>query len=285
MADDIVELKPGIGPVKINLRALWRRLTEKPKSNPAFVIAERFVQLFEAHGVSVTQIPRFVPRLSLADFCDQQTLLRALTPAIVDEAAALFGVQRSWLEGTTNRIYVRQPCYKNPAALFSILKAIRFDPHTFPLRVITSCRNFDYHSQRSQPLLLVLVEKLASVDDVDEIWDIDRYIVMDEWDWSHLPCRIQLKAMVRVVDLTIGERVPIFHVTPSEFVAVAEGRRVPREFLTRCLLTSPSLEDYSCSDAESAVAKETDELPVVLNYLTEHNLEALVGRNEAHGLK
>lgn len=278
MADDIVELKPGIGPVKINLRALWRRLTDRPKLSPASVIADRFVQLFEAHGVSVTQIPRFVPRLSLADFCDQPALLRALTPTIIDEAAVLFDVQRSWIEGTTNRMYVRHPCYKNPAALFSMLKKIRFDPHTCPLRAITPCRNFDYRLQQSQPLLLVLVEKLASVDDIDEIWDIYRYMILDEWDWSHSPCRIQLKAMVRVVDLQVGERVPIFYARPSAFTAVAEGRRVPREFLTRCLLTNPSLEDYSCSNEESAVAKETDELPPVLNYLAAHNLEALFDR-------
>ena len=45
MSDDIIEIKPGIGPFKLNVVALVRRLSGKGKKDPVTVVAERFLQL------------------------------------------------------------------------------------------------------------------------------------------------------------------------------------------------------------------------------------------------
>ena len=45
MGDDIIEIKLGIGPFTLNVRALVRRLREKGKSDPVAVVAQRFLQL------------------------------------------------------------------------------------------------------------------------------------------------------------------------------------------------------------------------------------------------
>ncbi|MEO7412027.1 MAG: hypothetical protein ABIZ81_01605, partial [Opitutaceae bacterium] len=193
----------------------------------------------------------------------------------LEQTAQLFGIQRSWLEGATNRIYVTHSCYKNPAELFRLIRSIRYDRHSFPLRALTTCKAFDYRSEAPQPIVILLAEKLAATEDVDQIWDIDRYHILDEWDWSYPKARIQLKAMVRLVDTMIDERVPMFRVSPADLKAVCEGRRIPRDLVTSCLLTNPSLEDYTCSAKESAAAKETDELPWVLDYISEWKLENL----------
>jgi hypothetical protein len=127
--------------------------------------------------------------------------------------------------------------------------------------------------------VLLLVEKLANVEDIDKIWDIERYhIFCDGWNWAHPPCRIQLKAMVRIIDQIIGERVPLFQVNAAQLDAVREGRLVPRQFVNRCLLTNPSLEDYTNSKSEHAQAKETEELPSVMEYIKSHELEETVRR-------
>jgi hypothetical protein len=44
------------------------------------------------------------------------------------------------------------------------------------------------------------------------------------------------------------------------------------------LLTDPSFEDYTCSKSEHARAKETEELPVVMEYIKNHELENTVCR-------
>ena len=278
MADEIIEIKPGIGPVKLNVRALWRRLTGEASNNAAAMVAQRFLELFEAHGVGVAQIPRFVPGIGLGELGDSKALLSGLTPLVLEQTAQLFGIQRSWLEGTTNRFYRTYSCYKQTNELFRVLKSVRYDRHMFPVRALTTARALDRNSDMTQPLVLLIAEKLAPVEDVDQIWDIDRYHIFgDGWDWSQWTCRVQLKAMGRMLDRIVGERVPLFVARAAELEAVAEGRRVPREFVTRCLLTDPSLEDYSCSHAESAVAKETEELPAVLEYIAAHELETMAG--------
>jgi hypothetical protein len=53
---------------------------------------------------------------------------------------------------------------------------------------------------------------------------------------------------------------------------------VPRQFVNHCLLTNPSLEDYACSKSEHAQAKETEELPFVMEYIKNHELKNTVRR-------
>ena len=200
-----------------------------------------------------------------------------LTPAILDETAKLFGIQVAWLEDTTDRIYNTWTCYKQPGELFELLTRLNQKLPSFPVRALVSTKALDFRSDSEQPLVLVIVEQLAEAEDVDEIWDIERYHIFgDCWDWSHPPCRIQLKAMVRVIDKIIGQPVPLFLVKPKELAAVREGRVVPRQFVNRGLITNPSLEDYACSAAESAQAKETEELRDVQKYIEDHDLENLV---------
>jgi hypothetical protein len=49
------------------------------------------------------------------------------------------------------------------------------------------------------------------------------------------------------VNIGVNERVPLFQVETRVLSAIQEGRLVPRQYVNRCLLTDPSLEDYACS--------------------------------------
>jgi hypothetical protein len=141
------------------------------------------------------------------------------------------------------------------------------------VRALTSAKMLDWRCGGGQPVVLLFVEKIADVDEVGEIWDIERYhICGDGWDWSHYPCRIQLKAMVRMVDQLGHQPVPLFRVSSVALNAVRSGRLVPRSLVNRCLLSNPSLEDYACSRPEHAQAKETEELPVVYDYVVRAGL-------------
>jgi integrase len=115
-----------------------------------------------------------------------------------------------------------------------------------------------------QPLALLLVEKIKDLGNEE----ICRYIIYgDTWDWSHAICRIQLKAMARLVDMIYESPIPLYHVKRDVLEKIRLGKFVPRQFLTGSQLTEPSLEDYAHSKQESAQSKESDELPLVLEYI------------------
>jgi hypothetical protein len=276
--EPVIEVKPSWGPFSLNLNELWRRWRGRSKGN-VNEVAARFLNLFEAHGVAASQIPRFVPSINLSALNTVESLLPSLTPAVLDEVAQFLGIQRAWLENTTDRIYQTHTCYKQPEALFEQLGQLKYETHSCPVRALTSFRWLDMKTDIEQQLALVLVEKLAKVEDVDQIWDIERYhIFCDSWDWTYLPCRIQLKAMVRVIDQIVNERVPLYQVDARQLKAICEGRLVPRQLVNRGLLTNPSLEDYACSLEEHAQAKETEELPCVNEYIKDNDLENVARR-------
>ena len=274
--DPIIEIKPTFGGVTLNLNEVWRRLRRKPQVHKIESLAERFLQLFNDHGIEITQIPRWLPALSLAELSQTSKLLAALTPAVLEQTAQIFGIQRTWLEGASPGIYVTHTCYQQPEALFVLLKRLKLERCSFPVRALTGAKTLDCHDGCEQPLALVLVEKIANAEGVENVWDIDRYHVFcDSWNWGYAKTRIQLKGMVRVIDQVIGERVPLYRATTAEVEAIQEGRLIPRKFFKRSPLTNPSLEDYTSSAKEHSQAKETEELADVIGYVTGAGLEEM----------
>lgn len=264
MADAIFQIKPSIYGIGIDLRAVWQRLSGAPE-NPVEQVAVRFIELFEAHGVAVTQIPRLIPDLTLAQLASPKDLLPALTGPVLDAACALFGTRREWLEGQGDEIYACGYCYKSPQRFFAELRQLSSPDTIAPVRAVTTVNRLDYRSRAVQRIELVMVETAAWIGDEA----IERFRVFsDGWDWRYPECRIQLKAMIR----TYGEPVPLYTVTPKEIEAWHAGRVVPRSLMRGALCTSPSLEDYCMSASENAQSKEVDELEAVARYQNERNI-------------
>lgn len=253
----------------------WQRLTGKQPANSIDRVAPRFLQAFNEHGVETAQIPRLLPEIRLDDLQSPSKLLAALTPAILDRVAKLFGIRSEWLEGVDDRIYNYLAVYKHPAVLLEHLARIwpaQEDGIGFPLRVLTTTRSLDRHDDQYQQLAPVIVEQIAVLGD-EEIYRF--HIYQDGFDWGHLPARIELKAIARVVFKALHMPVPLFAVSQDDMDEITEGRMIPMRLLDGCLLTHPSLEDYALDPKESGIAKETDELPAVLEYIKEHRLDEI----------
>jgi hypothetical protein len=188
---------------------------------------------------------------------------------VLDQTAKLFGVRREWLEGVDAQIYDGFSCYKSPEWFFEEFRKIWHGSSDFPVRAFTCVEHLDYRGDRGQLIAVVLVEKMCEIGERE----IFRFIInRGEWDWGYDPARIQLKAMVRIVDREFGSPVPLYRVKQSVVEEIYDGKRIPREFIRGSPLTNPSLEDYACSMQEHRQAKECDELPDVLEYIEEHNL-------------
>lgn len=260
-------------------RSLIRRLFFGKNPSPAEAVAQRFLALFKEHGVAETQIQQFLPEITLDKIHRAEALMATLTDDILNRAANLFQVRREWLDGVDDRIYDGWFCYKAPERFFEELARIKQDYDSFPVCALYTGRLLDRTDDHVQPLALLMVEKLRDLGEVE----ICRYrICLDAWYWGEAPCRIQLKAMARVLDRTFSKIFPLYAVEPDVLEAVQEGKLIPRRHLRGSPVTEPSLEDYALSEAESKVAKECEELPEVLEYIKSHNLEA-IALGQDHG--
>ncbi len=258
MSNSVVDLKiPLFGIGSFNPIELLKRLRPTGTNK----VAVRFLQIFNDHGVAPSEIIQFVPTLSLADLEDVESLRNALNDEILSCAATLFGVRRSWLDGVDDQIFDGFCCYNAPHRLLDCLASLPHDVGQFPLRVLYSGKAPDSLRTSTQPLALVMVEEIKSLG--HKI--IERYrVCFDGWDWSHDPSRLQLKAMARFVHDNWRLPIPMHQVSSSALKLIREGWKVPREEVSGCLLTEPSLEDYALSKSESIKAREIEELDVLL---------------------
>lgn len=254
-----------------------RHLSGSKKKQSLDVVAYRFCQIFQDHGVERSQIPRLIPQINLGDLKSDEALLAALTPEILDQAARLFGIRIEWLEGVDDEIYEYRSCYKEPELFLDLLTSIKGSSDSemprFPLRVLVSSKQLDSKADREQLLVPVVLEKIADLGDEP----IFRYnIFNDGFNWGYEPGRIQLKAMVRMVYKVLGSPVPLMVIKPADLRSVLGCKKISRKFLNGCLVTNPSLEDFALTSQESGVATEVDEMPKVLKYIEDHKLEGLL---------
>lgn len=257
----------------INVNKLWQSLTGKPKDNPVHIIARRFIQAFNDHGVQTSQIPRLLSAIKLDDLKNEDHLLAALTPEIINQAAQLFGIRTEWLEGVDDEIYEYLYCYKQPEIILDHLASVvgrkNVRPN-FSLRMLTTAKKLDYTKDDGQLLAPVIVEKVAELGEKD----IYRYhIYRDEFDWSYAPCRVELKAIARTVFQRLHTPVPLFEISENEMREVLDGKRIPANLFRGALITNPSLEDFALDKEESRVAREIAEFPDVLQYIAEYRLQ------------
>lgn len=236
-------------------------------------MAERFLHVFEANKIEASHIPRLIPQIRYDDLESPSKLLPALTPAVIDAAAKLFGVRSQWLEGVDETVYESFWGTRNPRAFLShFAHAFALDnPEVwFPLRILTTSMRLDRQSPTEQLLLPVIVEVLTRLDDspIYRCRTCSTY-----FDWTDPKSRMELKAIALLVYRRLKTPIPLIQVTPEEMERLTDGVVIPAIVLHKVVTTNPSLEDYVVTSEQSRVAKETDELPAVLSYLEAEGLD------------
>ncbi len=279
--EDILELKipvlPGV--LDINIREFLRWFKKKPneKEDDVLIVPKRVLQIFENHNVAVTQIPRLIPKLSLEQVSNPETLLSALTIEVLQEISDLFQIQRKWLEGTTDIIYnCHYYCYKNPWKFFKDLETLKIGIFDRPMVAFSSVSKFDNNSNKDQPILLVQREKSADLDDKP----VYRYRIIDQFLWGYFKTRIQLKAMMHIWYKKYEIPVNIYHVDKKILEGMEAGKIVPDSYIRNSKqLRNIGLEDFSLSFEEDRLAKETEELDEVMEYIKAYKLVKMDGED------
>lgn len=258
-----------------NVLTLFFNLDEpKPKpTEPATpnLVAKRFRQLFVDHGIEETQIPRVFSKITLDDLLSDESLLKKLTPGLINEVAELFKVRVEWIEGVDDMIYSHWSCYKEPELFFQYLKTIKYKAFSFPFRIITTAQKFDYKDESYQPFSILFVEKIAELGD-ERIY---RYQLDTGWQWEHAACREQIKAMAMLYWKQAHHPITIHKVSKDVYQQIEDLSLIPNRYISGGLVSDPSLEDYVIEPSESWVSKEAEELPIVLKYIEENNLSEM----------
>lgn len=251
------------------------------KRKPSLHIARRLLALAASHGVQEREIPRLFPGISYAALDTPQSVAKALTPAVVDSAAEMFGVRREYLEGLDEFLYFpfgsgRVPATESTREIVKVIVRSGFAwldaPSTLrgPLAVLTADLVPDRHAGRMQRLVPVIVEPSGTELD----GPVYRCRIFGGYfDWSDADQRIGLKALAWLVWNRLNKVVPLYQISEHELVGVLNWMAVPSAALLRPIITNPSLEDYVVP-AGGLVSKESDELPKVEAFLESSGLLA-----------
>jgi len=238
----------------------------KTKPDFSLIPAQRFLRLFNDHGITNSQIPRFIPEITLDKSRDCSTLIPALTDEVMEKASQLFKVRREWLEGVGNKIYDCYWWYQNPSRFFEDLKMISEQP-LFPIIAFCNGRAINKNSN----IVLVLAEVISHIGE-NEICRY--YICEDEWSWDYYKSRIQLKTMARIAHNLLRVTIPIYSVDSKIMGEIRSGFRIPSPYLSRKFeFKDVRLEDFALSPEESIKSKESDELSNVKEFILKCDLQ------------
>lgn len=252
----------------------------KRKHEP--LIGRRLIAVAVAHGLQPQEIPRLFPAIGYGDVGDPHQLVNAITPAVIDSAAALFGVRREFLEGLDDMAYFPFGSGRIPAreSMSLVVDAVALAVSAWselpplargPLAVLTDDATPDRLSGRVQRLVPIIIE--PSGNELDG--PVYRCQVFGGYmDWRNDDQRLGLKAVAWLVWHRLRKIVPIYRVSESELDDVMSGMAVPSVVFRRSILTNPSLEDFVMTPTSSGVAKETEELPEILAFLESSGLAA-----------
>lgn len=98
---------------------------KKYDKTPQELLSTRLVSVFEAHGVHRNQIPNIIGHgLTLQDVSCDELLLKKLNNEILASTCNLFGINRDWLDGSSEEVYSTYDFYKDPQKFSEFLSGL-----------------------------------------------------------------------------------------------------------------------------------------------------------------
>ena len=171
-----------------------RKLSSVPAGSEKDSVAERFILLFEAHGVHQNQIPDFFGHgLTLADVSSPETLLCKLSPNLLGEAAELFAVNLEWLQGAIDSPYPTHHFYKQPSDFARFLDELISNGNSLDGYVFNS-QFSEVSSPDGYDAAIVITEEIGHVNGRP----VYRVHVCSGWVFNYWKCRGYLAACISI---------------------------------------------------------------------------------------
>jgi len=234
----------------------------KPDStSEVYALVERFVEIYKAHGIERTQIPRFLGEgggLTLSDVSNNEKLLHALSEKVIEDTCFRFGVSREWLDGKDVPIW---PCLyydKNLKGFIDFLESLRADFDYIEGFAIKCEKDKLKKDGADYPIALVFRGRIDHWGHPGEesIWRY--YPLQGTQYWSYDRTRIQIKAMVLTAwqfNIHIGGS----ELPQAQVEELIEGNIFPGPLLDHLSRVAWHPDDYIFANGESACAKDVAE--------------------------
>ncbi|MEL3974308.1 hypothetical protein AAEO50_18630 [Rossellomorea oryzaecorticis] len=243
----------------------YEKMTQKEEENsPIRNVVRRFVMVYEVHGIAQTQIPFFIDKefgLQLKDFKDEGSILHILNDDLIVWTCDKFGIQREWIEGTTNSIYPHVDYYKKVHAFIkdictldkSAIDVIAFKSEKLKLK--------ENHRHCIVLLIRIPIDTLNSKI-------IYKYVPISTlWDWGYWRSRYQVKSIFYICEKL---RINICGYDLRDKELLASGSCFPQKLMSKIPITVTWYpEDYIDLPSQSCQAKETEETPKIREYIKE----------------
>lgn len=259
----------------------WRKSRNQRKEkllSPSTQIVRRFVDLFEVHGISRSEIPRFLAPtfdLRISDVLDDQRLLELLDERLLNYVCSRFGILRGWLDTGGCGIYPRIMVYKNLRGFVELLDGLlKSESNIEGFCFKTKENKLEKSASNHEPICLFFRAELAILGDKT----IYRYYFLDDtWPWGHSPARIELKA-VCLLCLQRTVYIRCRNAPRKKIEAVLSGAEFPARLNENSSGAHWHLDDYALLRSESVVAKDEEEALEVRQHLRELGLKLELDR-------
>ncbi|REL36299.1 hypothetical protein [Thalassotalea euphylliae] len=196
-------------------------------------IASRIVTAFESHGVSRNQIPElFNDELDYYSCSSDKELLKRLTPQMVQKTAEMFGINKDWIEGSSNEVYEMHDFYKTPELFESYLKKYLHkkakDKNIYAYALSSTNRGLF----RCNNALIVIAEPICSLNGRN----VFKYHLIGGWVFDYWKSRVYFAAICALL---------------FKYEIFVIGRYVEPKWLQR-VFEEGELLNYNFSDREGA---------------------------------
>ncbi len=254
-------------PVVINneLKMDLQPSEQQPKSNSVYSVVNRFLELFQSHGILITQIQSFVDpkfKLKLDDLKDNESILKILTEELIDWTCNIFGIQKGWIQCDSSSIYPYRNYYKNIHEFVKLLKALKKECQVD--MYVLKDGDLNSKDEREQNIIMILRIPIKKFNNRL----IYRYLPISTlWNWGYWRSRYQAKAI-----FFICEKLHIvmkgFNLGKQEIIGISSGHSFPESLLKELPLGYTWYpEDYIDLPSESCCSKDTFETDQVREYI------------------
>ena len=240
------------------------------------LFVNRFLQIYESHGIPINQIPKFAAdmNLQITDFKNYDTILNVLDNKLIEWTCARFGINRNWLEGDPGcfaplekEIYPSFDCYQNLHLIEKIISRLDWNQaRKFSLFAFKNGELVRKEQPGSSYIVLVLRENVGLLNDRP----INRYIPVNTiWYWDYYKTRFQAKAIFLLCK-KFGVIVRGYDLPEETLEALSAGELFPEPILNSLHRYTWHPENYVATINMNQQAKEADDFGELQIYIQEN---------------
>lgn len=261
--------------------AFISRRIENMKPSMLKTVAKRFDQLLESNHLNGAELLSLVPSewgWNMSTVEDPVQLSKALKAEYISWFANTFQVNESWLNGSEEQAVTPFWGYKHPEILGTALREEDWLNDKLKMTILA-----EEYAGQDAPLGRYVIVFSKPIAELGKEKTIYKHVFFETvWQWGHLPCRFETKAIARWYSMVLKQfgTIPIVPVKRQEFEQLIKLKILPGKFVTLESSGYDHFEDRVLKPAESQQAIEVEEIDAVIEYLQKNGFLESVHTNE-----